>query len=118
MIGRNYIQQLDRYIESDPIGLLAGANTYAYVRNRPITFSDRFGLADQEIDCKRAGFPTEPDRCLSEEQCYQKSQQTAQKCSLLIWSATQKYLCIKCNETYLGGCPGKQPAAGCDGIAC
>ncbi|MGH8040452.1 MAG: RHS repeat-associated core domain-containing protein, partial [Rudaea sp.] len=41
---RDYEPGTGRYVESDPIGLQAGTNTYAYVLSRPNRFRDPFGL--------------------------------------------------------------------------
>jgi len=44
----NYYRDLDpqtgRYVESDPVGIDAGVNTYAYVSDDPVFSTDPFGL--------------------------------------------------------------------------
>jgi hypothetical protein len=52
---RDYDPSLGRYIQSDPIGLLAGVNTYAYVKANALALRDPYGLKGEGFSPGNAG---------------------------------------------------------------
>ena len=49
-LHRDYNPALGRYVQSDPIGLNGGPNTYTYVAGNAVALIDLSGLAQQDVE--------------------------------------------------------------------
>ena len=68
---RDFDSSIGRYIQSDPIGLEGGVDTYAYVKNKPLSLVDLNGL--------QACGP--PPKCHTFKTCHYDGGLYDQKCS-------------------------------------
>ena len=78
---RDYDPAIGRYVQSDPIGLWGGLNTYTYVGNRPLTYIDPNGLRNIYGNwCGPGGSGPVVDPldqcCFDHDSCYDKCNTT------------------------------------------
>jgi RHS repeat-associated protein len=95
---RDYDPIVGRYVESDPIGLIGGLNTYLYVHGSPLRHVDRFGLDTAGCD----GVPDVIEGpctlrcCARHDECFDKW-----KCTGASWYKKDGCFprqCNKCNK--------------------
>jgi RHS repeat-associated protein len=53
-VNRDYDPLVGKYVESDPIGLAAGSNTYLYASADPVMMWDQYGLMSDDDCCARS----------------------------------------------------------------
>jgi len=84
---RDYDASLGRYIQSDPIGLQGGWNTYGYVAGNPVMAVDQRGLLEGKVKGNWYSGCNDDDWEYCDNKCKAQGASGAQACAVQNWWA-------------------------------